>query len=67
MKKAALLTILALFLLGCNMNPSKEARLQRLEAEMQQSMAKIETLETSVQALNEANARLNSRIAEFEK
>lgn len=67
MKKAALLTILSLFLLGCNMNPSKEARLQKLEAEIQQSMEKINTLEASVQALEQTNTQLKTRIEELEK
>lgn len=67
MKKVILISTLFLFLLSCNMNPSKEARLQKLEAEIQQSMEKINTLEASVQALEQTNTQLKTRIEELEK
>jgi len=67
MKKAILITTLSLFLFSCNINPSKEARLQKLEAEMQQSMEKITTLEASVQALEKINTQLKARIVVLEK
>jgi len=67
MKKAILIATLSLFLFSCNINPSKEARLQKLEAEMQQSMEKITTLEASVQALEKINTQLKARIVVLEK
>ena len=34
MKKTFLIVILSLFLFGCNQNPNKEARIQKLEKEI---------------------------------
>lgn len=67
MKKVLLLTLCSLFLLGCNMNPNKEARVQQLETEMLQTMDKINTLERQVQALESINEELESRLLEIEK
>lgn len=67
MKKVLLLTLCSFFLLGCNMNPSKEARVQQLETEMRQTIDKINTLERQVQALEGMNEELKNRLLELEK
>ena len=61
MKKAFLVTAtFLLFLSSCNMNPNKEARIQKLETEMQQALDKINKLEAT-------NEQLKTRIIELEK
>jgi len=66
-KKTVLISSLLVFLSGCNMNPSKEARIQKLETEIQQSLEKIEDLEIRVQALETHNAQLQKKIIDLEK
>lgn len=60
MKNLLLLTLLSFSALGCNMNPSKEARIQELEA-------KVETLETRIQKLENRNEQFNLKIEALEK
>lgn len=48
MKKALLFSILTSVLLSCNMNPSKEQRIQKLETELQKSQEKISKLEQQI-------------------
>lgn len=67
MKKVFFIATFSLYLFGCNMNPSKEARIQKLEMEVQQSIDKINKLESSVQALLAKNEQLKTRIIELEK
>jgi hypothetical protein len=67
MKKVLLLTLCSLCLLGCNINPSKEARVQKLEAEMLQTMDKINALESRVQTLEGINEELKTRMLELEQ
>ena len=66
-KKIVLIATLSVFLSGCNMNPSKEARIQKLETEIQQSLEKIEDLEARVQALESQNEQLQKKILIFEE
>jgi len=66
-KKTVLIASLSVFLSGCNMNPSKEARIQKLEMEIQQSLEKIEDLETRVHALESQNEQLQKKILIFEE
>ena len=66
-KKTILIATVFLFLSGCNMNPSKEARIQKLEMEIQQSLEKIEDLETRIGALESQNEELQKKIMDFEK
>lgn len=66
MKKLFLLSFLSLIIFGCNMNPNKEARIQLLESEIQQTMEKIDKLEIRVQTLESANEQLESKILELE-
>ena len=42
MKKTFLIATFSLFLFGCNINPNKEARIQKLETEIQQIIVKVE-------------------------
>lgn len=67
MKKLFIITTFALFLVGCSINPNKEARIQQLETEIQQTIDKINKLESSVQALEVKNEELRTRILELEK
>lgn len=66
MKKMFLFLGCALFLFSCNMNPSKEARIQKLETEVQQTMDKMSKLESKMQALEGVNERLETMIVELE-
>lgn len=67
MRKALIILCLATFFIGCNMNPSKEARIQKLESEIQQSIDQINQLEKRVANLESSNAQLKSRLLEIEK
>lgn len=66
-KTTVLLATLSVVLSGCNMNPSKEARILKLETEIQQSLEKIEVLETRVGALESQNEKLQKKILIFEE
>ena len=55
MKKIYLIVLCSFFLLGCSMNPSKEARLQKLETEMEQTRDSIHKLEHRIKVLEAAN------------
>lgn len=48
MKKILLLSVFTALLFGCNMNPNKEERIQKLEADLQQSLKKINELEEKI-------------------
>ena len=67
MKKIFFIATFSLLLFGCNMNPSKEARIQKLEMEVEQTLNKINELESSVQTLEVENERLRTRVLELEK
>jgi len=66
MKQAFGIIAILLFCFGCNMNPNKEARIQKLETEIQQSAEKIDQLEKRVEILEHSNGQLKSRIQELE-
>lgn len=67
MKKAFIISATALLFIGCNMNPSKGARIQKLETEMMQSAEKINELEKRIIELEEVNSRLQTRLSDLEK
>lgn len=67
MKKIFLIATCSLFFLGCNMNPSKETRIQELESEIKHTMEKINNLENRVQVIEGLNDQLKTRIIELEK
>ena len=67
MKKILFVFVTSLFLFGCNMNPNKEARIQKLETELQQTLNKINQLESRVQTLEAEEEQLKIRILELEK
>ncbi len=67
MKKVILIAAFSLLLIGCNMNPSKEARIHKLETEMLKAMDKIRSLESRIQNLEDIKGELNTRILELEK
>ena len=64
--KILLIAVFFMFFMGCNMNPSKEARIQKLETEIQRSTDKIEMLESRIQVLEEMNAEFRKRIIVLE-
>lgn len=66
MNKTLGIIALSIFTLGCNINPSKEARIQQLETDVQQSTEKIDQLEKRIETLEEINAGLQSRIEEID-
>ncbi|MBT8236706.1 MAG: hypothetical protein KJO04_10980 [Bacteroidia bacterium] len=66
MKKLLLTATLSLLFLACNMNPSKEARIQNLETEMQQATERISELEDRVQTLEDLNEVLKTRVIQLE-
>lgn len=66
MKKAFGIIALSIFFIGCTMNPSKEARIQKLEREIQQSLEKIDQLESKVAALQSVNETLKTKISTIE-
>ncbi len=51
MRKTLLLIFFSIVLFGCTMNPSKEERIQKLEAEIQKATEKIKVLEDRVKVL----------------
>ncbi len=67
MKKTLLIITFASFLISCNINPNKEARIQKLETEIQMATDKINDLDTRVQSLEVANKQLKTRIHDLEK
>lgn len=66
MKKGLVIVVISLLFIGCNMNPSKEARIQKLETEILQAIEKINQLENRVESLEVMNEQLESRLLEVE-
>ena len=67
MKKVFVISVTMLLLLGCTMNPSKEARIQKLETELMQSIDKINELEKRIISLEEVNIALQTKLPALEK
>ena len=65
--KKIFIAVFSLCLFGCNMNPSKEARIQKLETEIQETMDKINKLEVKFQTLEVENEQLRTRVLVLEK
>jgi predicted lactoylglutathione lyase len=55
MKKSILLSVYVALLLGCNMNPNKEERIQKLELELKKASEKINELEEKIELKPSAN------------
>ncbi|MEJ1223988.1 hypothetical protein [Sediminicola sp. 1XM1-17] len=66
MKKVLLIATFSLLFIGCNMNPSKEARIQSLETEMKQTTDKINELIIRIQSLEDINEQLKTKVIELE-
>ena len=62
MKKVLLFIVCILLLVGCNINPSKEERIQKLEAELEVSLRKIDELEKKMNMKNVNNSKRNNLI-----
>jgi len=67
MKKVLVIFTISIFALGCNMNPNKEARIQKLETEILSWSSKINQLETRIDTLENKNERLSARILKTKK
>jgi len=65
MKKVFGIIAISFLCFGCNMNPNKEERIQKLETEIQQTMEKINLIEKRVESLEVINEQLKSRIQEI--
>ncbi len=65
-KKALPILTLAILLFGCNMNPSKGARIEKLEAQIEESLERLNQLEKKVEELEKTNSALKSKIEEIE-
>jgi hypothetical protein len=61
-----LITAISLSCIGCNINPSKEARIQALETQMINAMDKIDSLEKRIKTLEGVNEELKISIHELE-
>ena len=66
MKKTLLIITFASFLISCNINPNKEARIQKLEAEIQLVTDKVNELENKIQTLEAVNEQLKTRVHDLE-
>ena len=66
MKSIVFLISLVVLLGSCNPNPSKEARIQKLEAENELHSARIDTLENIVERMDALNKQLELRIQAIE-
>lgn len=66
MKNALGIFTVLILMFGCNMNPSKEARIQHLESAMESSREEISQLEMRVEILEKSNVDLMAKIAEIE-
>lgn len=67
MKKTILIITFASLLISCNINPNKEARIQKLETEIQMATVKINDLDKRVESLEVVNEQLKTRIDDLEK
>ena len=62
MKKTLLIITLVGLFIGCNINPNKEARIQKLETEIQLVTDKVKELENKIQTLEVMNEQLKTRV-----
>lgn len=66
MKNVLALVIFASFLVSCNVNPSKEARIQKLESEISTVTSQIKKIENRVKLLETENEELKTKINTLE-
>lgn len=57
----------SVFIMGCNMNPSKEARIQELETELQETVEKLKLIEGRVESLEEQQQEKKIKSFELEE
>jgi len=67
MTRTLLIITFASFFMACNINPNKEARLQKLETKFKITIEKVTALEKNVQRLELMNGQLKTRIDSLEK
>lgn len=66
MKKVLTIIAISCLCLGCQMNPSKEARISKLENEMKSSIERIEELEKEAISLKAENTDLKAIIEDIQ-
>jgi len=66
MKKIVAGITISIFLLGCNINPNKEARIQKLEKEIQAFKEQMSHLEKRLKTLEQINTELKSKLEDIE-
>lgn len=57
MKQLLITTALLILCVGCNVNESKEGRIQKLEAQSQQTTTKLQELEQRIQTLESSGLK----------
>ncbi len=67
MKKTLLIITFVSLLISCNINPNKEARITKLETEIQMATDKINELDDKIQSIEVINEQLKTRIQDLEK
>ena len=67
MRKLFLLVLTVFLLHGCNMNPSKEARIQKLEYTVELTSEQFKSLELKIEELEKQNEQLQRRIRLLEE
>lgn len=65
--KIVTLILFVLFLTGCNLNPSKEARIKTLENEIQNLQLRVTNMEAKMDSLNRSKAKQENKINSPEK
>ena len=66
MKKALSIFAIGILFLGCNPNPNKEDRIQKLESQIIASEEKTKLLEERIETLENLNQQLTSKIKELD-
>lgn len=67
MKNIFPLLVLSLMIAGCNMNPNKEARIQQLESQLEQTLIKIDQIENKIESLENSSKENKFKIEKLEQ
>jgi TolA-binding protein len=62
MKQLLVITACMALFVGCNFNESKEARIQKLETQIEQTTNKLQELENRIQTLDSDGNRQSSEL-----
>jgi uncharacterized protein (DUF3084 family) len=66
MKNLYFIAFFSFVLMGCNMGPNKEARIQALELETAHNKDQIDKMEIRLQAIEDENKYLKAKVREME-